>query len=235
MRALFDLGKRAAGKLPDGVQQELRRHYWARLIRKGRFTPDEPEYEKLPAMLFNGAWAIDIGANVGQYTRRFSELVGPEGRVIAMEPIPSTFALLASNATLFPHQNVTLLNMAASDTTGIVRMTVPKLSSGLANYYMANISDHGDTAVVQCPVDNLELKGRVALVKIDAEGHEYRAIKGMANLLSRDMPLVIAEGRDESLIGYLEGLSYAVGAIKGSPNSVYIPPRLHGKYREWFT
>lgn len=45
-----------------------------------------------------GDWALDIGANVGHYTKRMSDLAGPEGRVIAFEPVPDTFAVLCANA-----------------------------------------------------------------------------------------------------------------------------------------
>ena len=35
---------------------------------------------------------VDVGANVGYYALLASELVGPEGRVVAIEPLPESFA-----------------------------------------------------------------------------------------------------------------------------------------------
>ena len=43
-------------------------------------------------------WIVDVGANVGHYTKRLSELVGPKGRVIAFEPILETFSILSESA-----------------------------------------------------------------------------------------------------------------------------------------
>jgi len=120
-----------AARLPDRWQMELKRLHFARQIRRGSFKTSEPEYNMLPRLIGPGNWVLDIGANVGHYTKRMSELVGPGGRVIAFEPVPATFALLAANVQRFKHANVTLINAAASGGTNIVGMTVPKFSTGL--------------------------------------------------------------------------------------------------------
>jgi SAM-dependent methyltransferase len=69
---------------------------------------DEPEYRFLEHLAMDGACVIEVGAGVGQYTRRLSELVGASGRVIAVESDHDTFALLAANAASL--RNVMLLN-----------------------------------------------------------------------------------------------------------------------------
>jgi FkbM family methyltransferase len=66
---------------------------------------------------------------------RMAELVGRSGGVIALEPVPDTFALLAANARLFAHANVSLLNVAASDRMASVGIELPRFSDGLTNYY----------------------------------------------------------------------------------------------------
>lgn len=93
--------KRLAAKLPLPIQQELKRFYFAWQIRRGRFYTDEKEFSLLNAFIAHGDWVLDIGANIGHYTRRLSDLVGPAGRVIAFEPIPQTFEVLAANAQHF--------------------------------------------------------------------------------------------------------------------------------------
>lgn len=82
------LGKRAAARLPKWLNTELRRLHYARQIRSGRFSSDEPELALLPELVEPGDWVIDVGANVGRYTMRLSDLVGRQGRVIALESIP---------------------------------------------------------------------------------------------------------------------------------------------------
>jgi ubiquinone/menaquinone biosynthesis C-methylase UbiE len=88
--------KKLAARLPLRWQQELKRRYFANQIRKHSFRAPEPEFEMLSPMVSAGDWVLDVGANIGQYTLRLSELVGESGRVISFEPVPETFELLAA-------------------------------------------------------------------------------------------------------------------------------------------
>ena len=44
-----------------------------------------------------GDFAIDVGANVGFFTLMMAKLVGPEGKVLAVEPGPDNMKKLGSN------------------------------------------------------------------------------------------------------------------------------------------
>lgn len=132
--------KRLAARLPERWQYEMRRVHYGREVVRGTFRTPEYEYELLPHLARPGDWAIDIGANLGHYTRRLSDLVGISGRVIALEPVPTTFALLAADVQSLTNANVTLTNAAASDRLGVIGMSVPRLSTGLANYYGARVA-----------------------------------------------------------------------------------------------
>ena len=68
--------KRVAAHLPARWQTELKRVHFGRQITQGNFFTSEPEYKLLPELISPGDWVIDIGANVGHYTKRLSELVG---------------------------------------------------------------------------------------------------------------------------------------------------------------
>jgi FkbM family methyltransferase len=215
--------KRIAALLPASWQHDLRRRHYQREIRLGRFFTDEKEYGLLDGLIGDGDWVLDIGANVGHYTMRMSELVGPTGRVIALEPVPDTFSLLAANARLFAHANVSLLNAAASDGLAIARMQIPRFTDGRTNFYEARLSaDPGGLAVVTLPVDALPLP-RITLAKIDVEGHELPALRGMQGLLKRDHPLLIVETSAQATTAFLDGLGYAVERLPGSSNLLCRP------------
>jgi tRNA A58 N-methylase Trm61 len=81
---------------------------------------DEPEYRFLEHLAMDGACVIEVGAGVGQYTRRLSEFVGASGRVIAVECDLDAFAELASAAPAFRFRNVTLLHLDAAECLGAV-------------------------------------------------------------------------------------------------------------------
>src|SRR4051812_40887128 len=105
-------------------------------MARGWFRSPEPEWDRMAEWLRPGETALDIGANVGHYTCRMSHLVGKGGRVFAFEPVPATFAALASNGKHFPFPNVTLLNAAAGDAVGMVGMSVP---GGADGSYLARV------------------------------------------------------------------------------------------------
>jgi FkbM family methyltransferase len=214
--------KRFVRHLPLRYQQALKRIYFAWQIRLGLFTADEREFFRLHGWLRMGDWVLDVGANVGQYSARFSEIVGANGRVIAFEPVPETFELLAANAARFPLQNLTLLNIAASETTNVRGMILPKFGTGLDNYYQARLTEErADLTVLCLPIDSLNIPESVALAKIDVEGHELSALKGMERLINRDHPILIVEGRSDAVASYLESLNYSFEEAADSPNRVF--------------
>ncbi len=214
--------KRIAALTPYHVQQELRRAKALADIRLGRFRAPEPEYQLMPTLVNEGDWILDIGANIGQYTWLFSKLAGSEGRVFALEPIPATVEILASVVRRAPYQNVTILNVAVSETAGIVAFDLPDVTEeGLPNYFQARIAPRGAHRVYSCAIDQLDFPHRIALVKIDTEGHEEAVLRGMRRLIERDRPVLIVEGAG-SLLGYLEGYGYTMRPkALGSPNLIF--------------
>jgi FkbM family methyltransferase len=210
--------KRVAARLPKGAQHEMRRLFFRSQILRRRFYTDEREYALLDQLLRPGDWALDIGANVGHYTMRMAELVGPEGRVIAVEPVLETFALLSENVRHFAHANVSLLNCAASDCTSTMGMEIPRWSDGLHNFYQAHIVPRaGGLTILALAIDSLNLP-RIRVVKIDAEGHELSVLKGMRKLLVRDQPALIVETSTTETSAWLAGCGYSVQRLPGSSN-----------------
>lgn len=220
--------KKWATRLPARYQQELKRLHFGRMIRKGTFKSAEDhdmEFGRLHEWVTPGDWVIDAGANVGNYSARLSELVGGTGRVFSFEPIPDTFEILTSNMAQLPLRNVTLFNVAVSDAAGVKRMSVPVMKDGLTNPYMAHLTeDDGAPLAVMClPLDTLEIPGRVSLVKVDVEGHELPALRGMQRLLERDHPILVVEGHTDDVAAYLVALGYAFEDAPRSPNRVFRP------------
>ncbi|GAA3978100.1 FkbM family methyltransferase [Allohahella marinimesophila] len=217
--------KRVAAKLPESWQAELKRLHFSRQLKNGTFNTDEPEYGILDSLIKPGDWVLDVGANVGHYTKRFSELVGTGGRVVAFEPVPETMALLAANVRKFKFPNVTLFNTAVSDRVDVVGMSLPKFASGLTNYYEANLTSSQDAqlTVLTVPIDALFLDRPIALIKIDAEGHEAFVLAGMNKLIRTRRPTLIVETGSEEVINSLTSLKYEAERLPGSPNVLFRP------------
>jgi FkbM family methyltransferase len=216
--------KQIAATLPDRLQTELKRMHYALQIKKGTFLTDEPEYKILDKLIGPGDWVIDIGANVGHYTKRFAELVGMQGRVIAFEPVPKTFSLLSANVQLFSNLNVTLINSAVSNKLDVSGISMPKFSSGLNNYYQAHISNADDStlSVLTISLDSLHIDQQIALIKIDTEGHESYVLDGMRKLIERWHPVLIIETCSKKLIADLNAMDYNSKKLQNSPNVLFI-------------
>jgi FkbM family methyltransferase len=160
-----------------------------RYIREvGQFSErEEPDLTVIPHLVRQGDIVVDIGANVGWYTRYLSNLVGSTGHVFSLEPIPNTFALLTACVKHYGLSNVELFNVAASSTDGSAAMHVPNYPSGGKNYYMASIVEDGQAAagLSRQPVESRSLdsllggqRNKVGFIKCDVEGHELEVIQG---------------------------------------------------------
>lgn len=212
-------------RLPVGMQFELRRFNFSRQIRAGHFLPEEPEVAEVADHLRAGDWVIDVGANVGHYTCFMSKRVGDSGRVLAFEPLPMSFALLAANVRAAGARNVTLFNLALSSATSTASMTVPSYEhSHLSNYYQARICAGGEHPVLCLALDSIPIPRPVRLVKIDAEGHDLQVLVGMESLLRRDRPLLIVEASLSGPVAtWLGERGYLLRKSAGSPNIVGEP------------
>jgi FkbM family methyltransferase len=219
--------KRMASRLPPSGQNELKRVLYRLQIRRGSFVSPEPEYAILPHLVKPGDWVVDVGANVGHYTRRLSQLAGKTGRVIAFEPVPETFALLAANLQAASATNATLVNAAVSDTTRLVGMSIPLFDTGLSNYYEAHISEggNGNLQVLSLSFDDLHIGHRISLIKIDAERHEASVLNGMQRTLASDCPTLIIETNSPEIARQMSALGYAAKKLQGSPNVLFIHSR----------
>lgn len=204
-----------AKKLPWPIQHQIKQMYYRHQINNGTFVSPEIEYSKLGQLIKNDDWIVDIGANVGHYTRKFSELA-PNGRVIAFEPHPITFSHLASNVADL--KNVTLYNTAFSSKFGLVGFTVPD-----NNFYQASISADGEYNVISASPSILGFDERIAFIKIDAEGHEPTIIESLTELINKDKPILMIELNTKFLKEWSKLNGYSFVDFENSHNHILIP------------
>jgi FkbM family methyltransferase len=211
--------------LPYRLQAKMKRYYYKIQIKRDAFLSPEPEVNILNRVISKGDFVLDIGANIGHYTKCFSDIVGIEGRVIAFEPVPETFSLLTSNVQEMLYGNVTLINAAVSDKTEFVNIMVPKYDTGTKNYYQAHIQSNTietcDACVMAISIDALNLNRVVKLAKIDVEGHEMPVLRGMENLITKYGPTLIIETDSIDVKQYLASHGYKHTILTNSPNIIF--------------
>lgn len=136
-----------------------------------------------------GAVFVDVGANIGYYTRLASTLVGPTGHVHAFEPLPSALPLLAANTEGRAH--VTVQPLAVGAQAGELDFYVRPMGD------TSSLEPHPDAERIRVRVTTLdaELAGlpRLDLLKIDVEGYELEVLQGARELIRTHQPVVYFE------------------------------------------
>ena len=141
--------------------------------------------QALQSMLREGDVVWDVGANVGLYTERFAQAVGPSGAVVAFEPIATTFEALRSRVEAIP--NVAIRMQALGSKLGSVEVTLDADPTSATNTLAQSASSGASTQTVSLTTmdDVLENEGLACpnVVKIDTEGFEEEVIWGMRRAL----------------------------------------------------
>ena len=160
----------------------------------------EPELHVLPFLVDPERVSVDAGANRGSYTYFLSKLTK---HVFAYEPNPAMRQLLKRASA----ENVTVSDVALSDSTGEAQFAVPKSGHGFGNNagsLEVGMLESENENLVRFSVptrrlddENLE---NVGFIKIDVEGHEREVLLGAKALITRDRPVLLMEIM-ESLIG----------------------------------
>lgn len=143
-------------------------------------------------LLRGGMVVVDLGANVGYYTLLASEKVGQAGRVFAFEPDPFCYGLLAKNVAINRCVNVVTVNKAVSDRTGTAWLFLEAKNKGGHRLYASQETGHS------IPVEVIRLDqyfpdgdSRVHLIKMDIQGAEMAALRGMRRIIEANEDLAI--------------------------------------------
>jgi len=158
---------------------------------------------------------IDIGANTGLYSL-LACAISSDVRVLAFEPVPRIMDRLRRQVDVNGWANrCELVSAAVSDRDGTVDFHVPL--GGLPHSASLNPTGFGDAPgqLVKVAVVALDTfcddSLSVDLIKIDVEGFEADALRGMADLLADHHPALIFEVLDDTRNEQIESMLYDLG------------------------
>jgi len=166
-----------------------------------------------------GDVVLDVGANVGKYSIHIADLVGAEGKVIALEPFNETFDILCENIIENKFEKIVKpVRIAVSDRKGKAKMYFLRNWWGLnsivetpgENYVEVN------TDTIDSILSELKIK-KVDWMKIDVEGAEYDVLSGCMDTLTKNNLNLIIEARymnKDKIISLLKSLKYSVSIIE---------------------
>jgi FkbM family methyltransferase len=194
----------------------------------------EREIALLKTLTQAGDTFLDVGAHIGTHAIPLARHLGPEGRVVALEPQPVVAMLLEANLALNDTPWVEVRLAAAGATPG--RLSLPHVDYTQAGQNFGGVSLVGAQSEGDVPVERLDdLGARPAVIKIDVEGMELDVLKGAAGVIAECQPAIYFEnypdpGNDQVLL-WLQAQGYSlfwdVHAIHQSDN-------FHGQTQPYF-
>ncbi len=159
---------------------------------------------------------LDIGANYGMFTKKLSELVGPNGYIYSFEPQPFAFSGLQEHIKDYSLKNVTAFNVALTDidSKSELNMLIPTkdgstssgralISTGLTQDLKQihkksefNFYENNEISVTSKTLDSIIIENKVNkidFIKIDVEGYEMYVLNGAINSISKYKPILQIE------------------------------------------
>lgn len=160
---------------------------------EGAFHSEKKMLGGVLSSLRAGDVFLDVGSNLGLFSIFAAKVVGPKGTVVAFEPETIAHGRLAENVRLNGFQNVKLFKMALSDERGKKRLILGDPEAVSQSAHLAE-GDGPSEIVETADYDGLIEKHSLPIpcvVKMDIEGHEFAALRGMRGTLSNQLCIAL--------------------------------------------
>jgi len=137
----------------------------------------------LEARLRGGGTAVDIGANIGLHALTMARIVGPNGRVVCVEPLPHIASTLERTLRLNGFgERTQVICSAVADSAGEATLHRAPHSPKSSLFPISEASDSITVRTISLD-DQFAPGEHVDIVKIDAEGAEPLVYKGMSRII----------------------------------------------------
>ena len=164
---------------------------------------------------------LDVGANLGVYSLKMApHMRGHE--IHAFEPIPRIRNLLSRSAFLNGFSDrICIHPFAVSDRSGVASLAIPTEHAGGASLETAD-QNNCIAVDVKCLDDFFSADFSCGLVKLDVEGHELHALRGMRRILGRSPNSIVMfeklspnSGIERDIYDFFTGLGWRLYGIEG--------------------
>lgn len=136
-----------------------------------------------------GDLCLDVGANIGYFATIMAKVVGPTGRTFAFEPVPDTFEALKLNAFLAENEGLRIEARRAAISNNCGELIIKRSEHSTLNEVQsitegsANDGDRVQSLTLESFVKSERISQRIALLKVDVEGHELPVIEGAISII----------------------------------------------------
>ena len=169
-------------------------------------------------LIRKGDYVIDIGANLGYYSRLFAKLAGPTGKVLCVEPVSLFRKILKINTSEFKNTTIIPYALGEEDNKSI-EMGIPKsnkyLRHGLTRVLDTNENEPFEFTFEEKMFTPATLFGdleRCDYIKCDVEGYEIHILPQLEFLIRPFHPIIQIEIEPinrKSISDFLASLSYS--------------------------
>ncbi|MGL4422884.1 MAG: FkbM family methyltransferase, partial [Gemmataceae bacterium] len=189
----------------------------SQILAQGRY-PFGPHWNLLHRFLPPGGTLLDLGVHVGGFTL----LAAAHGhQVIGIEAAAENLALVRSALALNVFENVELVAAAVAASRGTLRFRADGPFGAVTEEH-----ELGTVVVPAISIDDLLAERghpRIDCIKMDVEGSELAAVRGMTKLLSRaDAPPLFFECNGYALPNFLTTCSELRAAIESFGYECYV-------------
>ncbi|WP_326981343.1 FkbM family methyltransferase [Chryseobacterium sp. MYb264] len=210
--------------LEDWIQQQI---YFL-----GDYEKNEIDY--LYSHLKKGDTFIDIGGNIGLFSLNASKIIGNEGNIVAFEAFTPNYHQFNHHVSINHLQNITLEHLAIADRKSFIEILYNDAYNnvGMASSFLEEYT--AKERVESISLDEYVREKQISkidLIKIDIEGGEFAALKGMSNVLEHYQPKIVIEinnialksshHSEEELISLLTAKGYNKTKILSQNESSY--------------
>lgn len=183
-------------KLPDNFYMQVNpsEHIQQQLFWYGHYEKELGDLIK--KVVKPGDVFVDIGANIG-YFSLLSANYQPTAKIISIEPAKTVYEKLKENISVNNFKNIIAINSAVGEISEEKELFI----SGSDNLGMSSFMQPENYSGKKEKVPVIKLDDwfktceltKIDLVKLDVEGSELAALKGMKDILENYQPLIIVE------------------------------------------
>lgn len=153
------------------------------------------QFMAMSSLISSGDVVFDIGAHVGEFSVLASRLAGPNGRVIAFEPVPETYWLLRETLVLNRCEHVMAVQKGICDAVTTAQMNLfqnqysswntmgkPLMPTPEGNYIQPSQTITVSTETIDNYCATHEI-AHINFLKVDVEGFEKSVFAGAKRML----------------------------------------------------
>ena len=173
--------------------------HFAEMLDKNIAKGNQPVYQQPVrkrsfTYLKNNNFAIDVGANVGLWTKDMSEEFTS---VWAIEPVEDFRQCLQKN--IF-NNNVDIKPFALGAENTVIDMIITEENTGHSH---VDIDSLGKGTIPMHRLDDLNIPP-LDYIKIDCEGYELNVLKGAEQTIKKHKPIIVIEQKFHKDVGHVD-------------------------------